>query len=185
MNFILDVTIVEEAGYISAMRGLSFNKKQDKDMHDVAVKLSKMDSGHNKFLESMVIWLEVKAPRYFWQEADTYRLTSKQSESTMHTLLKEVEMTFSSSMNDIFEDGSITEQQFEAMKKAVKIEDSQERLIEIKRLLPEGFLQKRMWRLDYKTLRNIILQRKNHRLPHWKKFIEEVLKQIQHPEFLN
>ena len=57
-------------------------------------------------------------------------------------------------------------------------------LLKIKKKLPEGFLQRRMWKMSYKTLRNIILQRHNHVLPHWPKFIEDVLKQVDHPEFL-
>ena len=39
-------------------------------------------------------------------------------------------------------------------------------IIGIKKRLPEGFLQTRMWCMNYKTLRNVILQRRSHRLPH-------------------
>jgi hypothetical protein len=33
-------------------------------------------------------------------------------------------------------------------------------------------------------LRNIILQRRTHRLPHWKEFIRQTLEQLDHPELL-
>jgi len=45
-------------------------------------------------------------------------------------------------------------------------------------------MQKRMWNMNYKTLRNIILQRKNHRLPHWQTFIKSIEEQIDYPELL-
>lgn len=176
------VTKLEEAGYGSALKGLSLSHKQDKDMTLVAKKLAFMDGGHNKFLESIFIWLLVKAPRYWWQEADTYRISTKQSESTMHTLVKEV-----GSGIDIeaFENGSISDDQFKAIQSAYcDIEDPIERLVAIKRLLPEGFIQKRVWCMSYKTIRNIILQRRTHRLPHWREFIRQVLEQVEHPELL-
>ena len=51
-KFVMEVNVVEEAGYKSAMTGLSFNKKQNvNNMDKVAVKLCKQDYGHNKFLE--------------------------------------------------------------------------------------------------------------------------------------
>ena len=91
-NIVMIADLVEEAGYMSALGGLGHNKKQpqDRGMHAVAVRLAPMDGGHNKFLESIYVWLNVKAPRYWWQEADTFRLSTKQSESTMHTLNKEL-----------------------------------------------------------------------------------------------
>ena len=83
------VNKLEEAGYQSALFGLSLNKNQPlENMPDVAKKLCNKSGGHNKFLESIIIWLDVTAPRYWWQDADTYRLSTKQSQSTNHTILK-------------------------------------------------------------------------------------------------
>ena len=189
MDITIEVKVTEESGYESALSGLALNKKQTKEMKQVADKLAKMDGGHNKFLESIIVWLEIKAPRYWWAEADTYRLTSKQSESTMHTLLRELERDNG--------DGERFQKYFESTcswrtvenyinlwREHGKFMEMPDKLIFMKANLPEAFLQKRMWRLDYKTLRNIIQQRKNHRLPHWEIFISEVLKQVEYPEFL-
>lgn len=49
---------------------------------------------------------------------------------------------------------------------------SEEELIEMKSKLTEGTMQKRVWMLSYQTLRRIYFQRRNHRLPHWRKFCE-------------
>lgn len=187
-GIVIEVNKVEEAGYNSALLGLSFNKKKDPaEMVKVAGKLAFMDHGHNKFIESIVVWLEVKGPRYFWQEADTYRLSTKQSESTMHTLVEELlgvtindEASVAGYMAANFEPGSCSVETLKAIQSAAKEQD----YVGIKRLLPEGFLQKRIWCMSYKTLANIIIQRRHHRLGHWQSFITQVLEQVEHPEIL-
>ncbi len=174
-DFEIGVKVLEESGYLSAMHGLSFNKNQpDENMPKVAEKLASLDKGHNKYLEQMIIWLEVRAPRYWWQEADTFRLSSKSSQSTMHTILKN-KLTYQN-----FECLDIECMDLECLNYLLR----EKKLIELKRKLREGFMQKRMWMMSYKTLRNIILQRRNHILPHWHKFIAEVLGQVRHSELL-
>ena len=55
---------------------------------------------------------------------------------------------------------------------------------EMRDSLPSGFLECRVVNTNYKTLQNIIFQRQNHRSQKWNTFIEMLLKQVQHPEFL-
>jgi hypothetical protein len=184
----LTVTKVDEAGYKAALLGLAHNKKKTPEkMSLVAQKLADKDGGHNKFLESIVLWLDVRGPRYFWQEADTFRLSTKQSESTMHTLTQELleidpdnPKAVQRFLNDNFEPGSCTPETLRWIYDAAKAND----LVAVKKRLPEGFLQTRTWCMSYKTLRNIILQRRTHRLPHWKEFIRQTLEQASHPELL-
>lgn len=184
----MSVKKVQEAGYKPALIGLAHNKKQSLEkMSVVAEKLADKDGGHNKFLESIIIWVDVRAPRYFWQEADTFRLSTKQSESTMHTLTGEllgIDMNDAKSverfLEDNFEPSSCTPETLKWIYDAAKTGD----LVAVKKRLPEGFLQTRMWCMNYKTLRNIILQRRTHRLPHWKEFIRQTLDQVEHPELL-
>lgn len=191
INVTINAVVVEEAGYASAMRGLSFNKKRSLDeMHQAALKLCSRDGGHNKFLETMTICVEVQAPRFWWQEADTYRISTKQSESTMHTLVKELQMTTPRELFTYgernFDGGVVSSKVLELMHQIANDVnmDSIVKLVELKRRMPEGFLQKRMWCMSYKTFRNMYLQRKNHRLPHWPKFLAQVLAQIEHPDLL-
>jgi hypothetical protein len=47
---------------------------------------------------------------------------------------------------------------------------SEEELVEMKNNLPEGTMQKRVQVFSYQTLRRIYVQRRNHRLPHWREF---------------
>lgn len=180
-----------EYGYKIAMIGLSFNKKRTPpEMRAVAKKLAFMGPGHNKFLESIYLWLEVRSPRYWWQEADTYRISTKQSESTMHTLINEIK---DFEIGDVsrqgpraiylrqnFEPGSICVEQFDSLIQHAKDGD----IINTKKMLPEGFLQRRLWVINYQCFRNIILQRRTHKLPLWPRFIESLLDQVDHPELL-
>ncbi len=187
-SFYINVEKVNEAGYEAALQGLAHNKKQETEkMAVVAEKLATLDGGHNKFLESMVLWLDVRAPRYWWQEADTFRLSTKQSESTMHTLTEEL---LAIDINDVSSIAVFIDENFEPNScssetlKWIYAAAQQKDIIEIKKKLPEGFLQMRLWCMNYKTLRNIILQRRTHRLPHWKEFIRQTLAVLDHPELL-
>ena len=168
----MKVEILEESGFQSAMLGLSLNKKQNVDnMQRVAMKLGECDGGHNKFLESIVVWLDITAPRFFWSEFDTYRAgVTKQSESTMHTLKKE-RVT-----QDCFE-YDINQNYIDVLNCMIADDKPIE---EIKNALPDGFLQRRVVCTNYKTLRNIYLQRKSHRLPQWKQFCEYISNNLKY-----
>jgi hypothetical protein len=174
-----------EAGYEQAMFGLSLNKKQDPDnMPRVSKRLCDKDGGHNKFLEHINTHILVTGPRYWWQEADTYRLSSKQSESTIYTLKKELKHCNTTETIDIWKKQNLECPGICDITDLYNAIQNNEELWVIKGLLPEQFLQTRMWALNYKTLRNIILQRRKHILPHWQMFIRQVLEQVEHPELL-
>lgn len=187
-SFYMQVVKAAEAGYEPALAGLAHNKKQEPErMETVARKLAPLDGGHNKFLESIMVWLDVRAPRYWWQEADTFRLSTKQSESTMHTLTQELLAINISDPDSVdaflaenFEPDSCSRDTLRWIYEAAQAKD----ILALKRRLPEGFLQKRMWCMSYKTLRNIILQRRTHRLPHWQAFITQTLQQVDHADLL-
>ena len=102
------VRVLKESGFYEALFGLSLsfdvispevitgesnllsNEKFLK-MQKVAQTLAFKGGGHNKFLESMQVWLLIRGSLSFWKQFDTYRVgTTKQSESTMHTLRKRV-----------------------------------------------------------------------------------------------
>jgi hypothetical protein len=87
----MKVIIKNESGYDQAVEGIGFSYGIT-DFHrlkNVAYRLCDKDGGHNKFLESIQVWIEITAARYFWAEFDTYRVgTTKQSQSTIHTITK-------------------------------------------------------------------------------------------------
>ena len=144
-------------------------------MPAVAQKLRFKGDGHNKFLESIAVWMDIDAPRYFWQQFDTYRIgVTKQSESTMHT------MTARALQQDDFEH-PIPEAHLQHLNKLIADEQWQT----AKWDLPESFLQRRIVCLNYMILQRMIRQRESHRLTEWRTFIDEVFRQVEHAELLN
>jgi len=144
-------------------------------MPAVAQKLRFKGDGHNKFLESIAVWMDVDAPRYFWQQFDTYRIgVTKQSESTMHTMMARA------LKQDDFEH-PIPEAHLHHLNRLISGEQWQT----VKCDLPESFLQRRVVCLNYMTLQRMIRQRESHRLAEWRTFIDEVLRQAEHAELLN
>lgn len=182
----MKIEILKEAGYEEALLGLglsygltenvnefsSFHRDEFDKVVNVSKKLYNKEGGHNKFLESMIVWLDVTAPRFWWSEADTYRLGTKQSASTMHTMMK-TPFTM-----DMFE-YEIPDELLNTLEFHRKIND----FMSLKNILPEGFLQRRIWVVNYKTLRNIIHQRKNHKLEQWKYFCRFVMANVNFPEY--
>ena len=110
----------------------------EKDLHLMSV-LTKRGDEHAKVVRGIMVYAEINAPRFWWQEMDTYRVGTDRlsSESTMHIQGKGM---------------------------------SEEELVKMKSELTEGTMQKRVQVFSYQTLRRIYIQRKNHRLPHWRTF---------------
>jgi hypothetical protein len=169
------VKVLGEYGYEFALLGLSLSRNKPVDqMSAVAERLAPKDGGHNKFLEFIEVWIDVTAPRYWWQQADTYRVgVSKQSESTMYTITRRP-LT-----QDDFE-GEIVPSTLFWLNTLIADGDWRQ----VKRELPESFLQRRIIKTNYKTLKRIRGQRKAHRLPEWHTFIDALDEQLDMPELL-
>ena len=164
-------------GTVSAMEcNAAFRKSPEyKRLVTVSTKLAHKQGGHNKFLETIMLTLDITAPRYWWSQFDTYRVgVTKQSESTMHTL---AEKEFTSEM---FEGGMFDSilDKLNSIRQDYLTEtnnDSRDHHLRwLKQTLPESFLQRRIVCLNLKTLQNIYYQRKNHRLIEWRKFFSDI-----------
>jgi len=169
------VNVIEEHGHDAALLGLSLSYRQEADrMAAVAARLCFRGDGHNKFLESIVLWLDMTAPRYFWQQFDTYRAgITKQSESTMHTMT-------SRALEQSDFSHPIPEPHLDHLNRMIA--EGEWELV--KRDLPESFEQRRVVSMNYMALQRIIRQRESHRLSEWAEFIDKILDQVEHPEYL-
>ena len=151
-----------------------------KQLVAVSKKLAHMQGGHNKFLETITLTLDVKAPRFWWQEFDTYRVgVTKQSESTIHTIMaREIEDDdFESEMfYDFLDELNAIRRDYLAAKDETY---KQACFDDMKSALPEGYLQRRIVCLNLKTLQNIYRQRKNHKLPQWHMFFKDIANDLQ------
>lgn len=171
----MHIQVLKECGHSEALLGLSLSfGRPVGEMLQVAEKLCCKDDSESKFLRFIVVWLDITAPRYWWQQFDTYRVgVEKQSESTMHTILKRplTQTDFAlpipkdalAYLNSLIANG-----QFKFVKND----------------LPEGFLQRRIVQTNYQALRRIIRQRRNHKLPEWQTFTTSILEQIEHREYV-
>lgn len=183
----MEVKIINESGYEAAVKGigLSYGIDDFERLENVAKGLAFKDGGHNKFLESIQVWIEIRAARYWWAEADTYRSgVTKQPESTIHTLTKKP-ITQNDFEYEIFQPtiDYVNKLILEYNKSESKYNKKYYFNL-IKANLPEGFLQKRIVCTNYKCLKNIIYQRKNHRLGEWLVFIKKIKEQLKYPELL-
>lgn len=187
----MKVKVLEEHGHDAAMRGMAYSFKDraeeveswwESKRERAKVRLAALahrGGGHNKALESIGLWIDVEATRSFWQEYDTYRAgTTKQSESTVHTLSKRAP-----TVEDFEVD---TPPIMVAAFKEVwhNLKEKGMDISVLKNSLPEGFLQRRIICTNYKSLQNIFAQRRGHRYKWWDIFIDEVLAQVEHPEYL-
>lgn len=150
-------------------------------MYRTACKLAGKGNGHDKFLESINVQMYIEAPRYIWQEFDTYRVgITKQSQSTMNSIKKNGIDT------NMFEDMELEANNEDMLMivEALSRIHSRGNLHDIKVALPEGFIQGRVVSTNYKTIRNIYHQRINHRLKWWKENLDSLVEQLEHKEFI-
>ena len=142
-------------------------------LHKRAEILAHKQGGHNKFLESMIVYLDIDAPRYFWQQFDTYRVgMTKQSESTMHrkegTLYK----------FEDFEHG-INIELLNTINSIVPYTPKHE----LRDWIPESLLQRRIVCTNYKVIQNIVSQRHDHKLKQWHTFCD-AMRNLEHSKFI-
>lgn len=173
---VLDVSGIEPA--IWGMRNpLNSHHLSDTSIHEIgeadmvlAKKLVKAGGEHRKFLRQIQVWLDVTVPRYLWQEIDTYKFGTKNSESTMHCLHKR---PFKLSDFYIGDDPIVGTANYLELYVIPKLNEYRQYylrdkdyrwIIEMKRILPESFLQRRTWNTNYEELLNIYYQRRHHRL---------------------
>jgi len=190
----MKVRKLHETGFEEAMYGLSlsfkhptadknwWNDEKKKRAYNVASVNANRGKGHNKFLEHMICWYSVTATLEWWKQMDTYRVgMSKQSESTMHTLDKD---NLPEEKFDVTPYDFDSSEDYDLYSKYLKMIAKQKNSRTKSKLLPQSYLQERELVLSYKTLQNIIVQRKGHKLPEWMYFIERILQTTTFPEFL-
>lgn len=163
--------------------------------YDLIKRLWKAGSEHRKAIRQIVVWVNISAPRYFFQEWDTYKIgTAANSESTMHTLLREdfdrnnfEWPSFNNSDWDIeasFNDYIDLLKTVRDRANESKGQDKEYYHQILKGLLPESFIQKRTVSLNYETLATMYRQRKNHRLPQWSKDFVSWINTLPYPELI-
>ncbi len=146
---------------------------------ELLTKLVKAGPDHSKSIRGAWVSFMITAPRYWWSEMDTYTIGKQplSSTSTMHKI------TSRDLVKDDFEDNAVLRSSLRVLNNLRNnlLMSNTEKLIEMKKLLPESFLQTRLLQINYQSLRNIYRQRKGHRLPEWRVFCD-VLESLPYAE---
>lgn len=139
---------------------------------------------HCKHLRMIHASADITAPRFWFNEFDTYRAgVEKISCSTMHTLMRRP-LTLNdfepcnvdgeyvgSKVIEVMEYINILMESYNREKNPVTKRELWELVIQI---LPQSFLQKRTVQMSYQALRGMYRQRDKHRLKQWEIFREWV-----------
>jgi len=146
----------------------------------------KGNQAHDQFLSGIRVAFDLRCSNKMWVEAERYRfLTFVSSQSTMHRMTKfdlenQYNMYVDPAIVDIIAD-KVVEYNFwvdepERAKNEYSLNDEEykERLkdmyLEILYSNPAGFELTARMTTNYRCLKNIYKQRKDHRLPEWREF---------------
>lgn len=147
----------------------------------LSLKLQKAGPEHCKHLRMIMVWADIAAPRYWWQEFDTYRQgVEKISCSTMHKLTSrklecedfEYEGSNELARNKIYEIRYSLNSMIERYADANDPAEKEELWRALIQNLPQSYIQQRTVMMSYAALRNIVRQREGHKLREWKFFID-------------
>lgn len=157
---------IKDVKPITGIQEFMTNKDMPK-LYKVAKTLASSPHGHgdDKFLRQIHISFDVIAPRYWWQEFDTYHFVVKNSQSTMHRIK-------SFDVVDMMEDEVDTEilKRFIQIRQEYIDNPTEGNFRRVKANLPEGFLLGAGITTNYGQLKTMYYQRKTHRLSEWREF---------------
>lgn len=144
---------------------------------------SPQGSGHDQFLTGIIVQFDLSFSNKAWVEMERYHFIDfVSSQSTMHRITK---FDLDKSYNEYVDPRII-----EIMKEKVKTyndlapEDrTKEEYLEILYSNPAGFILTAGITTNYRQLKTIYAQRKNHRLPEWRDFCKWI-ETLPYSEFI-
>lgn len=141
-----------------------------------AIKLSKLGNAHEQFLTGIRVAFDLTCSNKMWVEAERYRfLEFVSSQSTMHRITK---FDLDNSYNE-YVDGRIIDimkEKIEAYNNETDETVKTKLYLEILYSNPAGFQLTARLTTNYRCLKNIYHQRKDHRLPEWREFCKWIEK---------
>ena len=127
-------------------------------------------SGHDNYLAHIVVQFDLTFSNKAWVEMERYHFFEMNSQSTMHKIAK---FNLFEQYNE-YVDEYIINRMYELKEQYNKTKDKEDYL----KLLysnPSGFELTAGITTNYRQLKTIYHQRKDHRLPEWRKFCEWIL----------
>lgn len=205
MNYNDIISDVNVYGLEESVKGSKYpmaidTSKVDGEVTNTTQKLAgaKPGSGHDNFLNGVIVQFDLTFTNKAWVEAERYHfLDFISSQSTMHRITKfdldhayieytdprmiEIMKEKTSEYNDLKAD-------IDALKKDGKdtstLDDlAKHKYLEILYSNPAGFRLTARMTTNYRQLKTIYSQRRNHRLPEWRAFCEWI-ETLPHAEFI-
>lgn len=148
----------------------------DKDLsrgHNLSMASDSGNGAHGQFLTGIRVSFDLTCSNKMWVEAERYRfLEFISSQSTMHRITKfDVRKQYNEYVDkrviDIMEE-KIAE--YNSLGDETPTEDKKRKYLEILYTNPAGFELTARLTTNYRCLKNIYIQRKDHRLPEWREF---------------
>ena len=194
MNISDVISNVHVYGLEDALRGSRYPMATDlsnvsSDIDPMRIKLAQcgLGEGHDNFLNGVLVQFDLTFTNKAWVEAERYHfLDFISSQSTMHRITKfDLDKAYISYVDPIM---------IEIMKEKVNeynqllSEDKtnpvlKEKYLEILYSNPAGFRLTAKMTTNYRQLKTIYKQRRNHRLPEWQAFCDWVLT-LPHAELI-
>ncbi len=136
-------------------------------------------SGHDQFLTGIVVQFDLTLSIKAWTEAERYHfLDFVSSQSTMHRI---AQLDIDEQCNEYVTE--TTKKEVQRLKDIYNSNKTPENYLKLLYNVPVGFRLTARMTTNYRQLKTIYAQRKNHRLPEWRKFCEWV-KTLPHSEFI-
>ena len=169
---------IEASKYPMAVDLDSLNSNVTKTV--VALGSSDKGEGHDQFLTGIRVAFDLTFSNKAWVEAERYRfLEFVSSQSTMHRITR---LDIRKCCNKYVWESTIKNLE-EAVAKHNALEDkgseeAKELYLEILYNVPSGFELTARLTTNYRALKTIYAQRKNHRLPEWREFCEYIKNEL-------
>lgn len=159
---------------------------------------SKAGSGHDQFMAGIIVQFDLTFSNKAWVEAERYKfLNFISSQSTMHRITKfDLDQAYlpyvDNRIVEIMKEKVKAYNELQAQMTSFKNEGKDvskmmntlnEMYLEILYSNPAGFRLTAKMTTNYRALKTIYNQRKDHRLPEWRAFCEWV-KTLPHSEFI-
>ena len=127
---------------------------------------AKQGSGHDNFLNGVIVQFDLTFSEKAWPEAERYHfLEFVSSQSTMHCASR---FDIRLQCNQYVTEASIAEA--ERLKQVYLDDPTEENYLILLYNLPLGFTLTARMTTDYRQLKTIYYQRRFHKLPEWKEF---------------
>ena len=154
----------------NAMRTVMANNlldPTDKDLKRAALLgTTGTGEGHDNFLNGIIVQFDLYAPLYMWKQIQRYHfLDFISSQSTMHRLLK-----FDVATQCVSDTDPVIVRRYQELVADYNAAPNEAKWRTLVASLPSGFVLGATMTTNYRQLKTIYLQRRNHKLKEWHDF---------------